>query len=118
VVEFLRAEVKKVLVASSSEEEVPEDLDGISKLLGEKQKILASLPKSSRFIPYVPICPRGFVDCVWDPAYILYTDPDWYKELYGDKTPLEALWVDGGCMEKIEKDPKMEKYYCYDDEDK
>jgi chromosome segregation ATPase len=43
VVEFLRAEVKKVLVASSSEEEVPEDLDGISKLLGEKQKILASL---------------------------------------------------------------------------
>lgn len=43
VVEFLRAEVKKVLVASESEEEVPEDLDGISKLLGEKQKILASL---------------------------------------------------------------------------
>jgi hypothetical protein len=84
----------------------------------EVQKILASLPKSSHFIPYVPICPRGFVDCVWDPAYILYTDPDWYKELYGDKTPLEALWVDGGCMEKIEKDHKMEKYYCYDDEDK
>ena len=41
---FLKKEVKKVLIASGSEEvEVPEDLDGISKLLEDKQAILASL---------------------------------------------------------------------------
>lgn len=43
VLTFLKNEVSKVLVASNSKEEVPEDLDGISKLLGEKQQILASL---------------------------------------------------------------------------
>lgn len=41
--EFLKSEVKKVLTASGSNEEVPEDLNGISSLLGEKQQILASL---------------------------------------------------------------------------
>lgn len=44
VKEFLRAEVAKVLVASGKNDvEVPEDLDGISKLLSENQQILASL---------------------------------------------------------------------------
>lgn len=43
VLEFLKKEVKKVLVASASKDEVPEDLDGISKLLDERQTILASL---------------------------------------------------------------------------
>lgn len=82
------------------------------------QRILMSLPRLSHYLEYMPTCPRGYTDCVYDPAYIHFHYPDWYKELYGDKTPLDALWVDGGCMEKVEKDPKMEKYYCYDDEDK
>lgn len=41
--QFLQSEVKKVLTASGSNEDVPEDLNGISSLLGEKQQILASL---------------------------------------------------------------------------
>ena len=84
----------------------------------EVQKILASLPQKSYFMDYIPVCPRGFSDCVCDPAYILCYHPEWYEELYGNKTPLEAIWVENGCMEQFEKDPKMEKYYCYDDEDK
>ena len=83
----------------------------------EVQKILMSLPKHSHFLEYAPVCPRGFTDCISDPAYILYYYPSWYKELYGDKTPLEALWVENGCMASVERDPEM-KYYCYDDEDK
>ena len=36
----------------------------------EVQKILASLPKQSFFLNYAPVCPRGYTDCVYDPAYI------------------------------------------------
>ena len=31
---------------------------------------------------YKPVCPRGYDDCIWDPAYIFYNYPDWYKKLY------------------------------------
>lgn len=68
-----------------------------------------------RFMPYVPTCPRGYDDCVNDPAYIKYNYPDWYKDLYGDLTPEEASKQ--SCAKRIEEDPD-EKYYCYDDEDK
>lgn len=78
------------------------------------QKILASLPRQSRFMYYKPTCPRGYVDCVYDPAYIHFHYPDWYKELYGDKTPEEAAEK---CRQKVLEDPS-EEYYCYDDEDK
>ena len=83
----------------------------------EVQKILKSLPKQSCFMAYVPTCPRGYTECIHDPAYILYHYPGWYKELYGDKTPLEVIWMENGCMEKFEKDPNEEED-CYDDEDK
>ena len=83
----------------------------------EVQKILASLPKQSCFMAYVPVCPRGYVDCVCDPAYIQFYHPEWYKKMHGDKTPLEALWAENGCMDSFINDPD-EKYYCYDDEDK
>lgn len=83
----------------------------------EVQKILASLPKGSCFMAYVPVCPRGYVDCIRDPAYLLFHYPDWYKKLYGNKTPLEAIWVENGCMDSYINDPD-EEYYCYDDEDK
>lgn len=33
---------------------------------------------------YTPVCPRGYTDCVYDPAYIKFSSPEWYKELYGD----------------------------------
>jgi hypothetical protein len=66
---------------------------------------------------YTPTCPRGYDDCVWDPAYIKSNCPEWYATLYGNMTPEEAAHAPGGCFDKVAKDPD-EKYYCYDDEDK
>ena len=66
---------------------------------------------------YNPVCPRGYMDCVYDPAYIKHCYPDWYKSLYGDLSPEEAIHDPGGCVERMENDPD-EKYGCYDDEDK
>ena len=80
------------------------------------QEILAKLPKHSYFMDYIPACPRGYSDCVGDPAYIKFNYPDWYKELYGDISPEEAIHVNG-CYERFIEDPDMENY-CYDDEDK
>ena len=76
--------------------------------------IYANFPRISYFTPYKPTCPYGYTDCVYDPAYILHIDPDWYKDLYGDKTPEEAFKIQ--CLKSYEKD----KYHCehYDDEDK
>ncbi|MBO5953305.1 MAG: hypothetical protein J6Q53_04195 [Oscillospiraceae bacterium] len=66
---------------------------------------------------YTPTCPRGYTDCIHDPAYIKFHHPEWYKELYGDMTPEEAALEENGCYDSFEEDPDM-KYYCYDDEDK
>lgn len=68
-------------------------------------------------MPYKPVCPRGYDDCVRDPAYIQYHYPDWYAELYGDLAPWQAILAEGGCLERAAEDPD-EKFYCYDDEDK
>lgn len=66
------------------------------------------------YAEYEPVCPRGYTDCISDPAYIKKNYPDWYSELYGDKTPYEAAEE---CRKRMEEDPD-EEYYCYDDEDK
>ena len=66
---------------------------------------------------YKPVCPRGYEDCIWDPARIQYINPEWYKRLYGDMTPEEAVNAPFGCRDKVADDPD-EKYYCYDDEEK
>lgn len=78
----------------------------------EQSGIFAGYP-----LEYKPVCPRGYTDCVYDPAYIKFHHPEWYKELHGDMTPEEAVHKKGGCYDKVEKDPD-EEYYCYDDEDK
>ena len=83
----------------------------------EVQKILLTLPKYSQFMYYVPVCPRGYMDCIYDPGYIHFHYSDWYKELYGDLTPDQAIKKEGSCLDKMDRDPD-EKYYCYDDEDK
>lgn len=70
----------------------------------------ANVPKSSKFIAYIPTCPRGYDDCVYDPAYIKYNYPERYAELYGDKTP-EEVSKNGSCQ-------TLEEYYCYNNEDK
>lgn len=69
----------------------------------------AYVPLQSLYKEYIPTCPRGHDDCVCDPAYIKYRDPEWYKELYGDKTVYEA------AQECRDTDPDED---CYDNEDK
>ena len=81
------------------------------------ERIFAALPKKSFFMKYIPVCPRGYTDCINDPAYIKYHYPDWYKEMYGNKTPKETIYIKNNCWDKYINDPN-EKYYCYDDEDK
>ena len=61
---------------------------------------------------YKPLCPIGCTDCVHDPAYIYAEEPEWYKELYGDKKPEEV--IDDYCKPSI----KDNVCYGYDDEDK
>ena len=72
----------------------------------EMQKIIKL--SEARKKGYTHVCPKGFTDCVCDPAYIKYIDPEWYNELYGDLTPQEA--ADRHC--------NVEDEDCYDDEDK
>lgn len=69
----------------------------------------------SQKLSYKPTCPRGYSDCINDPAYIKYCYPDWYKELYKDLTPEQASMK--SCQERAKEDPD-EMYYCYDNEDK
>ena len=76
--------------------------------------IYAKVTRASNFMAYIPTCPRGYKDCVGDPAYIKFYHPEWYKKLYGDKTPYEAAEE---CRQAVIDDPN-EEYYCYDDEDK
>lgn len=66
---------------------------------------------------YKPVCPRGYDDCVCDPAYIKANHSKWYHDLYGDVSPEKAILVENGCMQRYVEDPD-EEYYCYDDEDK
>lgn len=76
--------------------------------------VYSNVPRTSNFMAYIPVCPRGYTDCVGDPAYIKFYHPEWYKELYGDKTPYEAAEE---CRQDVIDDPE-EEYYCYDNEDK
>ena len=46
-------------------------------------------------------------------AYIKFHYPEWYKKLYGDKTPEEA---NKNCRKAILEEPD-ENGYCYDNED-
>ena len=77
--------------------------------------IYKNIPTHSLYQEYIPTCPRGYVDCVCDPAYIKYNYLDWYKKLYGDLTPEQAS--EKFCAKKVMEDPN-EKYHCYDNEDK
>lgn len=66
---------------------------------------------------YKPVCPRGYVDCIYDPAYTKASDPEWYKEHYGDMSPSDVISLPGECLDRVKNDPE-EHGYCYDDEDK
>jgi hypothetical protein len=73
--------------------------------------------KKYESMPYKPVCPRGYDDCVRDPAYIKHHYPDWYEELYHDLPPEKAIYIHNGCYDHMQEDPN-EEHYCYDDEDK
>ena len=77
--------------------------------------IYANVPIHSLFQAYKPTCPRGYLDCVNDPAYLKAYHPDYYHDTFGDLTPEKASAK--SCQERVKEDPD-EEYYCYDDEDK
>lgn len=69
-------------------------------------------PDKFKDVYYRPTCKCGYDDCIYDPAYICATYPEWYKNLFGSKTPEEAAATKGNSCS-----------YCkngdhYDDEDK
>lgn len=63
-------------------------------------------PNQFETIKYRPTCVHGCTDCIWDPAYIYTTYPNWYKRLYGETTPAEVACENCANGER------------YDDEDK
>lgn len=67
--------------------------------------IYAEIPQYSQFRAYNPVCPRGYTDCASDPAYLKHYHPEWYKTLYGDLTPVQALEVTNGCIGFCKKRP-------------
>lgn len=57
-------------------------------------------------------CKFGFKDCVNDPGYIYAHHPEWYKELYGEISYIDAAKDEEGCG-------MCTKEHCqYDNEDK
>ena len=79
--------------------------------------IYKNVPTQSLYCDYIPVCLLGYSDCINDPGYIKFTYPDWYKDLYGNMTPEQA--VEKGCKKELKTDSAGNKYCeCYDDEDK
>ena len=61
--------------------------------------------------PYYEMhCPYGLYGCIHDPGYLIKSCPDWYRVLYGDFPPEEAIRI--GCL------PHCRDGSDYDDEDK
>jgi hypothetical protein len=83
------------------------------KLEGLVETMAMEGPNQFKSVYYKPTCKFGWDDCINDPAYIYATYPEWYKSLYGDKTPEEAAEdEEEGCAHCTEQ-------CCYyDDEDK
>jgi hypothetical protein len=84
------------------------------KLEGSVETMAMEGPNQFKTVYYRPTCKFGWDDCIHDPAYIYATYPEWYKELYGDKSPEDAALDDEeGCCRSC-----SEKCCYYDDEDK
>lgn len=56
---------------------------------------------------YIPGCPEGVCNCIFDPAYIVAHNPALYREIYGERTPEQVTdWLmnqlagnDNSCIE-------------------
>ncbi len=88
-------------------------IDPVAKAFKETMTTLAMEgPNQFENVEYKPTCRYGCIDCVWDPAYIKATRPNWYEKLFGDKTPEEAAKShESSCTQCKDGDR-------YDDEDK
>lgn len=97
------------LLTDAADEVVEEQ----KKLEGLVETMAMEGPNQFKTVYYRPTCKFGWDDCINDPAYIYATYPEWYKELYGDKSPEEAATdEDEGCAHCTEQ-------CChYDNEDK
>lgn len=83
------------------------------KLEGLVKTLAMEGPNQFDWVYYKPTCKFGWDNCIHDPAYIYSTYPEWYKELYGDKSPEEA------AVDEEEGCAHCTKDNCYyDDEDK
>lgn len=70
----------------------------------------------SHYAAYIPACPAGYDDCVYDPAHLKAYGPEIYFEAYGDASP-EDVVREHGCGD-IHTSPDEEYVWCndYDDE--
>ena len=64
---------------------------------------------------YEPCC-RVMDDCINDPAYLLWSDPEFYKKVYGNMTPKEVFANMKSCQTSQSDD--CDDCDEYDDEDK
>ena len=73
-------------------------------------------------LPYEPVCPFGYTDCINDPAYIKWYHPDWYQDIYGKNIKPDGAIRINGCMthwkNHLEDDEQFGDCPWYDDEDK
>ena len=86
-------------------------------IMGDMIFAVKEKQQSKYILPYEPVCPFGYTDCINDPAYIKYHYPDWYDDLYGNLSPQEAAEKDNCVSAWLEYG---EEKACpnYDDEDK
>ena len=83
--------------------------DAADEVLAEQKKLEGLVrtlamegPNQFDWVYYKPTCKFRYENCIHDPAYIYSTYPEWYKELYGDKTPEEAATdEEEGCISYI-----------------
>lgn len=66
--------------------------------------------------PYTPVCPASYEDCVNDPGYVKHYYPNWYKDMYGDIPPEEAIYT--YCKATCKNVDGCITCADYDDEDK
>ncbi len=99
--------VEALTLRADSIREEQKKLEGLTRTL--------AMEGSNQFnwVYYKPTCKFGWDDCIHDPAYIYSTYPDWYKELYGDKSVEDVVEDEEGCCRSC-----SEKCCYYDDEDK
>jgi hypothetical protein len=67
-------------------------LDAYKKLGSTEVQKTICMEGENQFknVNYKPCCKHGYDDCIYDPAYIYATYPEWYKKLYGNRLPEEV----------------------------